>query len=138
MAQQPPTIEFEDIPLHEARRMSRGPRMNPEFYNALKEKTNPWTPPPPACRSRTAHAQSRGKTASSASPRSSVFRSPSGASPEASSSGARLTKIAGRPKRSPHDCSPLGSHHKQSGAAAAGIYRAAHQHTTVTQREAIT
>ena len=27
MAQQPPTIEFEDVPLDEARRMSRGPRM---------------------------------------------------------------------------------------------------------------
>ena len=38
MAQQLSTIEFEDVPLDEARRMSRGPRMNPELYNALKEK----------------------------------------------------------------------------------------------------
>jgi len=32
-------IEFEDVPLDEARRMSRGPRMNPELYNALKQKS---------------------------------------------------------------------------------------------------
>jgi hypothetical protein len=38
VAHQPPTIEFEDVPLDEARRMSRGPRMNPEIYNALKQK----------------------------------------------------------------------------------------------------
>jgi hypothetical protein len=37
MIQQSPTIEFEDIPLDEARRMSRGPRMDPELYNALKQ-----------------------------------------------------------------------------------------------------
>jgi hypothetical protein len=38
MAQQSPIIEFEDVPLDEARRMSRGPRMDPELYQALKEK----------------------------------------------------------------------------------------------------
>jgi hypothetical protein len=38
MAQQLPIIEFEDVPLDEARRMSRGPRMNPERYNALQQK----------------------------------------------------------------------------------------------------
>jgi hypothetical protein len=38
MAQQSPTIAFEDIPLDEARRMSHGPRMNPELYHALAEK----------------------------------------------------------------------------------------------------
>jgi hypothetical protein len=38
MAQRPPTIACEDVPLDEARRMSRGPRMNPELYHALKEK----------------------------------------------------------------------------------------------------
>jgi hypothetical protein len=38
MAQQHPTIECEDIPLDEARRMSRGPRMHPVLYHALKEK----------------------------------------------------------------------------------------------------
>jgi hypothetical protein len=37
MAEQPP-IHFEDIPLVEARRMSRGPRMDPTFYQALKGK----------------------------------------------------------------------------------------------------
>jgi hypothetical protein len=37
MAQQPPMIEFEDLPLDEARRMSRGPRMDPELYRALRE-----------------------------------------------------------------------------------------------------
>ena len=38
MAQQRPTITFEDIPLEQARGMSRGPRMDPELYDALKEK----------------------------------------------------------------------------------------------------
>jgi hypothetical protein len=37
MAEQPP-IHFEDIPLVEARRMSRGPRMDPTLYQALKGK----------------------------------------------------------------------------------------------------
>jgi hypothetical protein len=38
MAQQSPTIEFEDVPLDEARSMSRGPWMNPQLYHALKQK----------------------------------------------------------------------------------------------------
>lgn len=38
MAQQPPPIHFEDIPLAQARTMSRGPRMDPELYQALKGK----------------------------------------------------------------------------------------------------
>jgi hypothetical protein len=37
MAQRPPTIAFEDVPLDVARRMSRGPRIDPELYDALKE-----------------------------------------------------------------------------------------------------
>jgi precorrin-4 methylase len=37
MAEQPP-IHFEDIPLAEARTMGRGPRMDPELYQAFKEK----------------------------------------------------------------------------------------------------
>src|SRR5688500_997919 len=31
-------IQFEDVPLDEARRMGRGPRMDPYLYQALKEK----------------------------------------------------------------------------------------------------
>jgi hypothetical protein len=38
MAQQPPTIEFEDVPLDQARRMTRGPRMDPLLYQALRNK----------------------------------------------------------------------------------------------------
>ena len=38
MADQPSSFQFEDVPLDEARRMGRGPRMNPELYNALKQK----------------------------------------------------------------------------------------------------
>jgi hypothetical protein len=38
VVQRPPTIECEDVPLDEARRMSRGPRMDPELSHALKEK----------------------------------------------------------------------------------------------------
>ncbi len=30
--------QFEDLPLEEARRLSRGLRMDPELYNALKQK----------------------------------------------------------------------------------------------------
>jgi hypothetical protein len=37
MAEQSP-IQFEDIPLAEARTMSRGPRMDPELYQTLKGK----------------------------------------------------------------------------------------------------
>jgi hypothetical protein len=38
MAQQPPPIHFEDIPLEEARRVGRGPRMDLQLYNTLKAK----------------------------------------------------------------------------------------------------
>ncbi|HZC00330.1 MAG TPA: hypothetical protein VE844_02900 [Gammaproteobacteria bacterium] len=38
MAEQYPGIQFEDIPLEEARRIGRGPRMDPAIYQALKEK----------------------------------------------------------------------------------------------------
>jgi precorrin-4 methylase len=38
MAQQYPTIEFQDIPLKDARTMGRGPRMDPFLYQALKSK----------------------------------------------------------------------------------------------------
>jgi hypothetical protein len=31
-------IQFEDVPLEEARRMGRGPRMDPELYHAIREK----------------------------------------------------------------------------------------------------
>jgi hypothetical protein len=38
MAQQSPSIEFEDIPLEQARRMGRGPRMEPLLYDTLRKK----------------------------------------------------------------------------------------------------
>ena len=38
MAEQSPSIQFEDVPLEEARRMGRGPRMDPALYRAFKEK----------------------------------------------------------------------------------------------------
>jgi hypothetical protein len=38
MAQHVPPITFEDIPLAEARTMGRGSRMDPEFYQAFKDK----------------------------------------------------------------------------------------------------
>ena len=38
MAKRPSTMAFEDVPLDEARRMSCGPRVDPELYHALKEK----------------------------------------------------------------------------------------------------
>ena len=33
-----PSLVFEDVPLEEARRMGRGPRMDPRLYDALKAK----------------------------------------------------------------------------------------------------
>jgi hypothetical protein len=38
MADELPNIQFEDVPLEEARRMGRGPRMDPFLYQALKNK----------------------------------------------------------------------------------------------------
>ena len=38
MAQQHPIITFEDIPLEQARTMTRSPRMDPVLYHALREK----------------------------------------------------------------------------------------------------
>jgi hypothetical protein len=38
MAEHPPPIQFEDVPLEEARRMGRGPRMDPEFYQELRAR----------------------------------------------------------------------------------------------------
>jgi hypothetical protein len=34
----PPDMEFEDIPLEDARRMGRGPRMEPLLYDTLRQK----------------------------------------------------------------------------------------------------
>jgi hypothetical protein len=38
MAEQPPSFQFEDVPLDEARRMGRGPRMEPMLYDTLRKK----------------------------------------------------------------------------------------------------
>jgi hypothetical protein len=38
MADQPSPFQFEDIPLDEARRMGRGPRMEPMLYETLRQK----------------------------------------------------------------------------------------------------
>jgi hypothetical protein len=38
MAEQPPSFQFEDLPLEEARRMGRGPRMEPMLYDTLRQK----------------------------------------------------------------------------------------------------
>ena len=38
MADDKPDMEFEDIPLEEARRMGRGPRMEPLLYDTLRTK----------------------------------------------------------------------------------------------------
>jgi hypothetical protein len=38
MAEQPPSFQFQDLPLDEARRMGRGPRIDPELYRALQQK----------------------------------------------------------------------------------------------------
>jgi hypothetical protein len=38
MAQEPSPIQFEDVPLDEARRMGRGPRMEPMLYDMLRQK----------------------------------------------------------------------------------------------------
>jgi hypothetical protein len=38
MAQQSPPIHFEDKPIAEARRMGRGPRMDPQLYQELRAR----------------------------------------------------------------------------------------------------
>ena len=38
MAEQPPGVQFDDVPLDEARRMSRAPRMEPMLYDTLRQK----------------------------------------------------------------------------------------------------
>ena len=38
MADQSSPFQFEDIPLNEARRMGRGPRMEPMLYGTLRQK----------------------------------------------------------------------------------------------------
>jgi hypothetical protein len=38
MAEHPPPIQFEDVPLDEARRMGRGPRMDPQLYQELRSR----------------------------------------------------------------------------------------------------
>src|SRR5215218_8305443 len=38
MADPSSPIEFEDVPLEEARRMGRGPRMEPMLYDTLRQK----------------------------------------------------------------------------------------------------
>jgi hypothetical protein len=38
MAEHPPTIQFEDVPLDQARRMGRGPRLDPELYQELRTR----------------------------------------------------------------------------------------------------
>ena len=38
MAQHPSPLQFEDVPLDEARRMGRGPRMEPMLYDTLRHK----------------------------------------------------------------------------------------------------
>jgi hypothetical protein len=38
MAEHPPPIQFEDVPLEEARRMGRGPRMDPQLYQELRTR----------------------------------------------------------------------------------------------------
>jgi hypothetical protein len=38
MAEQDPSIQFQDIPLDEARHMGRGPRMEPRLYDTLRKK----------------------------------------------------------------------------------------------------
>jgi hypothetical protein len=38
MAEPRPPIQFEDVPLEEARRMGRGPRMDPQLYQELRTR----------------------------------------------------------------------------------------------------
>ena len=46
MADDSSPIQFEDMPLDEARRMGRGPRMDPQLYQDLRENSvaRPLTP----------------------------------------------------------------------------------------------
>ena len=103
MAQRPPTIEFEDVLLDEARRMSRGPRMDAELYHALKEKIQ--------ALNTTAARMSLSEGTSPTTMKNRILRvavelkipSRSAKSPEVSSSGAPQTNISSRPNRLLHN-----------------------------------
>jgi hypothetical protein len=41
MAEQPSPIQFEDVPLEEARRLGRGPRMDLQLYQELRMRIQP-------------------------------------------------------------------------------------------------
>jgi hypothetical protein len=43
MADAVPAMPFDDIPLEDARRMSRGPRMDPVLYDSLRNKMLSWS-----------------------------------------------------------------------------------------------
>jgi hypothetical protein len=38
MAEQPPSVQFEDVPLEKARLMGRGPRLDPQLYQELRTR----------------------------------------------------------------------------------------------------
>jgi hypothetical protein len=46
--EQPPSVQFEDVPIDGARRMGRGPRMEPTLYDTLRQKIAPCPPTPSA------------------------------------------------------------------------------------------
>jgi hypothetical protein len=84
MAQRPPTVACDDVPLDEARRMSQGPRMNPDLYKALTsnihalddsaphvslpERTNPTTMHHGSLRVAAAHLRAPPRPGHTASP----------------------------------------------------------------------
>jgi len=110
MAEQLPSIQFEDVPLDEARRMGRGPRMEPMLYETLRQKIQSLSTDATRIHLGPEITPTRMKTFSRRSPATSTSPSPSAVCPAACSSGAPLTRISSKPKRSGPGCRPRGSH----------------------------
>ena len=118
VAQQMPPIQFEDIPLEEARRMSRSSRTDPELYQALTETlhtlgdhatriTLPEGVRVTTMKNRILHVADR-----------STCLSPSDVFPEGSCSGDPRTRIDNKRARWPHAYRPASEAEELAGADA--------------------
>jgi hypothetical protein len=123
MAQRSPIIDIDEVPLNEARRMSRGLRMTPELSHALKEKIESLD-----------NAAARLTIPEGTNPttmKNRILRVASEKFPEAWSSGTRPMKIANKPQRSLHGFNRLGSHNPRRGEADADVDSAVRQRQTL-------
>jgi hypothetical protein len=138
MAQQPSPIQFEDVPLDEARRMSRGPRMEPMLYETLRQKIQSLSSEAVRIHLGPDITPQRMKSyllriARELDVPVTVWRVPGGVIFWRSSD-----KVSSRPKRLPAGSRPPSAEAWPALAAAAGIHNAAYPQHAATQREAMT